>query len=60
MITVDGKKYEVLDDLGYQGGQYVKEIKTAEGSRIVTKRSRSAPWRFHIPMVLPRGPVTGQ
>lgn len=43
-ITVDGKKYEVVEDLGYQGGHSAKIVVTDEGEKTAVKDGYR--WRF--------------
>lgn len=46
MITVEGKKYKVTEDLKYQIsiGEYAKEVMTEDGPRIVVGGRGN--WRF--------------
>jgi hypothetical protein len=37
-IEIEGKKYKVTENLGYQGGYYIKAVETPEGERIAVKR----------------------
>lgn len=37
MIIVNGNKYKVLENLGWQSGMYVKEVMTDTGPRIAVK-----------------------
>ncbi len=58
-ITVDGVEYKVVENLGFQGGLYGKEVETPEGRRVVSSRGARGPWKFHRPMILPGGPAVG-
>ena len=46
-ITIDGKKYKVLNNLGFQhgAGMYVKEVETNKGPQKAV-REPSGSWRF--------------
>ena len=37
MITINGKKHKVIENLGWQNGMYVKEIETDTGSKMIVK-----------------------
>ena len=41
MITVEGKKYKVTENLGYQGGHYAKACETKDGEKIAVKCGRT-------------------
>ena len=59
-LFVDGKKYDVLENLGYQAGHYAKIVKTAEGEKTVVKEF--GVWRFWgiKDRLKPGGQATGQ
>jgi len=50
MITINDKKYKVLENLGYQGGRYGKVVKTEQGERIAVSATA---WRWNIPIIIP-------
>lgn len=65
MITVDGKRYPVIEDLGYSHttGKYGKVVSDIDGNEhIVTKIPGGAGWKFSNSVVkaihIPR--YTGQ
>jgi len=60
MITIDGKRYKVVESLGYQNGRYAKIVQTEVGERVAVAYGRGGPWEWHKPVVLPGGPITGQ
>lgn len=43
-IEVDGKKFKVTENLGYQGGHYVKAVETPDGERIAVRRGFEWTW----------------
>jgi len=43
-IKVEGTAYRVTEDLGYQGGFYVKAVDTPDGERIAVKRCGKWTW----------------
>ena len=45
-IDIDGVRYKVLDNLGYQGGHYAKEVATPDGPRKAVQQMRGGKWRF--------------
>jgi len=44
MITVDGKKYKVLENLGFQNGHWAKEVATDGDAKIAVKRNGKWVW----------------
>ncbi len=44
MIEVEGKKYKVLSNLGFQAGYYAKEVATDGGAKIAVKRNGKWTW----------------
>lgn len=54
-ITIDGKKYKTIEDMGYQHsfGFYAKCVKTDDGEKIVIKRP-GGKWQFN-----PTGIIAG-
>jgi len=63
-ISVGGKQYEVLDNLGFQhsAGVYAKEVSTPDGTRMAVRDHGQKTWRFWgmQDMLRPGGVVTGQ
>jgi hypothetical protein len=54
-IEVDGKKYRVVEDLGFSNRreQYAKVVMTPQGERIAVREAyRGAKWKFTQPLVL--------
>lgn len=43
-IEVEGNKYKVTENLGFQGGYYAKAVETPDGEKIVVKRSGVWTW----------------
>ena len=43
-IEVEGKKYKVTENLGYQGGHYVKAVETLDGERMAVRRGFAWTW----------------
>jgi hypothetical protein len=43
-IEVEGNKYRVTENLGYQGGYYAKAVDTPDGERIAVKRGGIWTW----------------
>ena len=43
-IEVEGNVYKVTENLGYQGGFYVKAVKTPDGERVAVKRGGKWTW----------------
>jgi hypothetical protein len=60
MITVNGKKYKVVESLGYSPdvGEYAKVI-LVDGKERTVVGSRGC-WRFWVPKILPRSHIIGQ
>jgi hypothetical protein len=46
MITIDveGKKYKVMENFGYQDGHYVQAVETPDGERMVVWRGFVWTW----------------
>lgn len=44
-IEIDGVKYPVLENLGFQGGYYAKLVYTETGHRVVIKKGGK--WAWH-------------
>ena len=44
MIEVEGKKYKVLANLGFQQGFYAKEVATDGDAKIAVKRNGKWVW----------------
>lgn len=64
-ITVEGKQYRVVEDLGFnnQREQYAKVVMTDDGERVAVRDpGRGSLWRFARPLIVkvPGGPATGQ
>ncbi len=45
MIQIDGKKYKVIENLGYQAGHYAKVVATDDGEKTAVKTT-GGEWRF--------------
>ena len=60
MIEVEGKKYKVVESLGYvhDVGMYAKVVKLGDAERIAVKDG--GVWRWWKPIVLPRGPIKAE
>jgi hypothetical protein len=60
MISIDGKKYKVVESLGFSHdvGSYAKIILVDGVERVVV--GRPGCWKFYEPQIRPRGPITGQ
>ena len=43
-IEVEGKKYKVTENLGHQGGHYVKAVETPDGERMAVRRGFAWTW----------------
>jgi len=43
-IEVEGKKYKVTENLGYQGGHYVKAVESPNGERMAVRRGCDWTW----------------
>lgn len=43
-IEVEGNKFMVSENLGYQGGYYAKAVETTEGEKIAVKRGGVWTW----------------
>lgn len=61
MITVDGKKYKVVEDLGFSHdvGKYAKVL-DVDGKERVATRYPGCVWKWHEIEIRPRGPIRGQ
>lgn len=62
-ITVEGKRYKVLDNMGFQHsrGVWAKEVETENGPRIAISGSRiGAEWEWAKPEIRPASHVCGQ
>jgi len=60
MITVDGKKYRVTENLGFQGGYYAKVVATDTGERVAVKRGGQWTWWKVQDRLRPGGQYVGQ
>lgn len=60
MITINGKKYAVVEDLGYvhSRGAYAKVIDFDGEEKVVIKIDRK--WRIAEPLIEPGGRYKGQ
>lgn len=45
MIEVEGKKYKVTEDMGFQGRYYLKAVQTEDGEKIA-KKVAPGKWTF--------------
>jgi hypothetical protein len=62
-VEVEGKKYKVLDNMGFHHsrGVWAKEVETENGPRIAIRGSRNgAKWEWAKPMFAPAHYVCGQ
>jgi hypothetical protein len=63
-VIVEGKRYPVIENMGFQHGRgcTAVEAQTPDGPRIATKGSLiGSKWQWAGPApVLPRGPIAGQ
>ena len=62
-IAVEGKRYKVLDNMGFQHsrGVWAKEVETENGPRIAIRGSRiGAEWEWAKPEIRPASYVCGQ
>ena len=60
-ITVCGKKYKVVEDMGYQRGVYVKAVWDEDESRERIAIKGYGGWEWSLPFVLlPPSRVSGQ
>jgi len=59
-ITVDGKNYSVVEDLGRQGlnGEHAVAVETDSGERIAVKSGRT--WLWHKPEIMFSSQYVGQ
>ena len=60
MIEIEGKKYKVIENLGYQHsrGVYAKVVRTNDGEKIVFKKNGH--WEFAKTVILPKSNYVGQ
>ena len=60
-IEVEGKRYKVTENLGYQGGHYVKAVATPDGGeRMAVRRNFAWTWWTSRDRVQTGGPCVGQ
>jgi len=59
-ILVEGKRYKVIEGLGFQGGYQTKAVETEEGERIAVKRGGIWTWWTAADRLQPRGRVEAQ
>lgn len=61
MITIDGRKYKVIESMGFQHsrGVHVKAIETSAGEKLAIKYP-GGDWQFANPTLMPGGPIIGQ
>ncbi len=45
-IIINGLRYNVIDNYGFQGDKYILEIRDGETLRMVVSNNRGGPWRF--------------
>ena len=50
MITIEGKKYKVAENLGFQAGYYAKAVEVDGKERIAVKRGGS--WVWYVPKII--------
>ena len=65
MITIEGKKYKVTEDMGFNHdkGCYAKAIETDQGEKIVVRYPGCKTWEIVNSLVArigPAGKATGQ
>ena len=60
MITVDGFKYKVVENLGYQAGYQAKVVETPDGEKVVVKRGGIWTWWTVADRLQSRGRYEGQ
>ena len=62
MISVGGKKYKVVENLGFvhDAGQYAKVIMTESGECVAVRRPGAKEWKFARVRFGPRTHVIGQ
>lgn len=62
MITVEGNKLKVVENLGYNHsvGQYAKVVLYKGKERIVVRDAGCKLWTFYGIKIKPQGPITGQ
>ena len=62
MITVEGQKYKVVEDLGYSHdvAAYAKVVDVGGGKERIATRVSGGMWQWHIPQIRPPGRVQGQ
>ena len=58
-IEVEGKKYKVTENLGYQAGHYVKAVETPDGERMAVRRGFAWTWWTAEDRLQPRGRCVG-
>lgn len=60
MIEVEGKKYKVIEKLGYVHdiGKHCAIVIDGERERTVIKNGKT--WKFAKPLILPRSDIRGQ
>lgn len=44
MIEIDGKKYKVLSNMGFQNGYYAKEVATDGDAKVAIKKNGKWVW----------------
>lgn len=62
-IEIDGVKYEVIEDLGYQHsrGVWAKEVMTENGTRVAFRASKTDKWELSKrARIVPRSSFVGQ
>ena len=63
-VVVEGKRYKVLENLGFQHGRgcWAAEVETSDGPMIATRGSmKGAPWVWASPApIQPKSKITGQ
>lgn len=62
MITVEGKKYKVTEDMGFNHstGVYAKYIEVDGVETVVTRIAGSKEWEFWVPKIRPLKFIIGQ
>lgn len=62
MIEVEGQKYKVVENLGFNHdrGEYAKVVQTESGERVVVRPPDGKRWAFSVPQIRFTGPITGQ
>ena len=58
-LEIEGKKYKVSENLGYQGGHYAKAVETKSGEKIAVLRAGRWTWWTMQDRLCPPSRVVG-